>query len=72
MLESIQIKRERMIECGLKKGFTNVETIQYSQELDDLIYEYQCSFLKKTIKKESRKFPMKQLMLVWPKVLVKS
>lgn len=31
-----------MIETANRKGFTNDDTIRYSQELDQLIYEYQC------------------------------
>ncbi|MGG3452259.1 aspartyl-phosphate phosphatase Spo0E family protein [Domibacillus aminovorans] len=40
---SIQINdiRELMIASGLKKGFTDIETLKYSEELDKLILQFQ-------------------------------
>jgi stage 0 sporulation regulatory protein len=40
MLEEIKAKREIMIKCANKYGFTNEQTIKYSQELDELINVY--------------------------------
>lgn len=37
----IDLKRKEMIEMANIKGFTHIETIQISQELDSLINEYQ-------------------------------
>ncbi|QQZ10206.1 aspartyl-phosphate phosphatase Spo0E family protein [Heyndrickxia vini] len=39
--EKIEKLRKKMIEDGLKKGLKNKDTLAYSQELDQLIYEYQ-------------------------------
>lgn len=44
MLEEIKVKREVMIQCASKHGFTNEMTIRLSQELDELINEYQKNF----------------------------
>ncbi len=44
MLEEIKAKRESMINCASQNGFTNEMTIKLSQELDELINEYQRTF----------------------------
>ncbi|MGG5253156.1 aspartyl-phosphate phosphatase Spo0E family protein [Neobacillus sp. SM06] len=44
MLEEIKAKRESMIHCASQNGFTNEMTIKLSQELDELINEYQRTF----------------------------
>ncbi|MFC6603044.1 MULTISPECIES: Spo0E family sporulation regulatory protein-aspartic acid phosphatase [Bacillaceae] len=41
LLEKIEEKRVYMIETALKYGFTAVETVRVSQELDALIDVYQ-------------------------------
>ncbi len=70
MLADIKVKRELMMECANKKGFTSEETIKYSQELDELIYEYQKVAGQSTKKQEEVKLSFKQSILVWPKVIV--
>jgi stage 0 sporulation regulatory protein len=65
MLDEINLKRELMIKSAEATGFTSKETIDHSQELDKLIYEYQCTFrnnLRRT-KPLKNYFPQ---MLVWP------
>lgn len=37
----INSKRKMMIKVGMSKGLHHFETIQYSEELDKLIYKYQ-------------------------------
>ncbi len=68
IFEEIQRKRMLMIETAREKGLTNDETIRHSQELDRLIYEYQCLF-GSTVheKKRSRRFACKGLMFFWTK-----
>ncbi|MFC8573718.1 aspartyl-phosphate phosphatase Spo0E family protein, partial [Heyndrickxia sporothermodurans] len=39
--EKIEKLRQKMIEEGLNKGLKNMDTVAYSQKLDQLIYEYQ-------------------------------
>ncbi|WP_141431376.1 aspartyl-phosphate phosphatase Spo0E family protein [Bacillus sp. 03113] len=65
ILNEIQNKREKMIECAQKQGFNSEETIRYSQELDWLIYLYQCSLHFESRKKEELKEMLKKFMLVW-------
>ncbi len=65
MLEAIKVKRESMINCANKKGFTCEETIKFSQELDILINEYQKVTLHSN---EEVKFAFKQMTMIWPKV----
>ncbi|WP_391558369.1 Spo0E family sporulation regulatory protein-aspartic acid phosphatase [Robertmurraya sp.] len=70
MLATIQQMRERMIESAQANGLGGEETIECSQELDKLIFEYQClSQEKKKIKKEI-KITRKQAMFVWPNNII--
>jgi stage 0 sporulation regulatory protein len=65
MLDEINLKREMMIKSAEATGYTSEETIFYSQELDKLIFEYQCTFRNgpKPIKPLRNCFHQ---MLVWP------
>ncbi|WP_342434088.1 aspartyl-phosphate phosphatase Spo0E family protein [Neobacillus sp. FSL H8-0543] len=65
MLEAIKSKRESMINCANKKGFTCEETIKYSQELDLLINEYQKVTMHSN---EEVKFAFNKMIMIWPKV----
>lgn len=57
-----------MIETANRKGYTNDDTVRYSQELDQLIFEYQC-YTKTTGKQvDERKIVFKQMMMVLPQV----
>lgn len=47
MLFTIENKRKEMILSGKKTGLTSRETLQYSKELDKLIYSYQMELIKK-------------------------
>ncbi len=67
ILDEIQRKRHRMIETAKTSGLTSDETIRQSQELDRLIYEYQCLFRCCTPKKETTGVTGRQLMLLWPR-----
>ncbi|GIN61299.1 hypothetical protein J27TS8_12920 [Robertmurraya siralis] len=68
MLDEIQKKREKMIETANRKGFTNDDTIRYSQELDQLIYEYQCLFSNK--REDEMRLNFRQMMFIIPQVQV--
>lgn len=72
MLDEIQRKRKRMIETARKSGLTSDDTIRLSQELDRLIYEYQCLFSSLNRKEREPKFACRQLMLFWPKIRAKA
>ncbi|WP_082883931.1 MULTISPECIES: aspartyl-phosphate phosphatase Spo0E family protein [Bacillaceae] len=41
MLKEIERKREELNEIVCKNGMSSTVTIQYSQELDKMLYEYQ-------------------------------
>jgi stage 0 sporulation regulatory protein len=70
VLEEIKEKRELMISCANQLGFTNEKTIQYSQELDELINEYQRLFKHSPRENEEVKFAFKQMIMVWPKAFL--
>ncbi|MFE8703577.1 Spo0E family sporulation regulatory protein-aspartic acid phosphatase [Cytobacillus sp. FJAT-54145] len=71
LLDEIQKKREKMIDSAKMSGFTSDDTVRYSQELDKLIYEYQCSFQGDNRKTPEIRTNYKQMILIWPKQLVK-
>ncbi|MEH6905547.1 aspartyl-phosphate phosphatase Spo0E family protein [Neobacillus drentensis] len=70
MIEEIKLKRELMINSANTQGFTNEMTIQYSQELDELINKYQKVMEQIPRPNEEIKFAFKQMIMVWPKILV--
>jgi len=70
MIEEIKHKRELMIKSANTLGFTSEVTVRYSQELDELINEYHRMTEHETCSKEEIKFAFKEMILVWPKVLV--
>lgn len=70
MLAEIQQKREKMIEAAKKNGLASEETIRCSQELDKLIYEYQCAIKKEQEHKKRMKISFRQMILLWKKAVV--
>lgn len=70
MLSLIQQKREKMFESAEIYGLAGTITIQCSQELDKLIYEYQCLLKDEVKQKKPAKVTRKQVMLVWPKKMI--
>ncbi|MDN3014967.1 aspartyl-phosphate phosphatase Spo0E family protein [Paenibacillus sp. BSR1-1] len=70
MIEEIKAKRELMINSANTQGFTSEETIKYSQELDELINEYQKFMGKAPRPNEEVKFAFQQMIMIWPRVLV--
>jgi stage 0 sporulation regulatory protein len=66
ILDEIQEKRRKMIETANKKGYTNDDTIRYSQELDQLIYKYQCHTKKTDTKSDDIKIAFRQMMMILP------
>ena len=55
MLVEIQRKRELMIDLACKKGLTSNDTLKCSQELDQLIYQYQVFFRQKQQKRNKQR-----------------
>lgn len=70
MLATIQQMRERMIESAQANGLGGEETIECSQELDKLIFEYQCLSQEKRKSKKEIKITRKQAMFVWPNNII--
>ncbi|MFK9094475.1 Spo0E family sporulation regulatory protein-aspartic acid phosphatase [Bacillus salipaludis] len=70
MIEEIKVKRELMINSANRLGFTSDETIKHSQELDELINMYQRTIGQTSRANEEVKFAFKQMVMIWPKVLV--
>lgn len=70
MLATIQQMREKMIESAQANGLGGEETIECSQELDKLIFEYQCLSQEKKKSKKERKITRKQSMFVWPNNII--
>jgi len=70
MIEEIKVKRELMINSANSLGFTSEETIKYSQELDELINQYQKVVGQDNRKNEEIRFAFKEMIMIWPKVLV--
>lgn len=69
MMDQIQSMREKMINVAEEFGMNSVETIECSQELDKLIYEYQCFHPGEQNGGET-KTVMKQMILIWPKSFI--
>jgi stage 0 sporulation regulatory protein len=70
MIEEIKMKRELMINSAYSQGFTSEITLKYSQELDELINEYQKVMEQIQRPNDDIKFAFKQMIMIWPKVLV--
>ena len=41
LCQNIETLRMKMINLGCKKGLSNLDTIKYSQKLDELLYKQQ-------------------------------
>jgi stage 0 sporulation regulatory protein len=70
ILKEIQKKRELMIDLALEKGLKSDDTIKCSQELDQLIYQYQVFFRQKQQKREAKKRKM-EFIFYSPKISLK-
>ena len=70
MIEEIKEKRQLMINSANSLGFTSEVTIKYSQELDELINEYQKAMEGSSRPNDEIKFAFKQMIMIWPKILI--
>lgn len=41
ILQQLELRRQKMIDCGLQYGFQNEKTIRHSRQLDRLINLYE-------------------------------
>jgi stage 0 sporulation regulatory protein len=70
MLDEIKVKRELMINCANKHGYTSERTIKFSQELDELINAYQKVIGKSPRPNQEVIFSFKQMTLIRPKAMI--
>ncbi|WP_102271658.1 aspartyl-phosphate phosphatase Spo0E family protein [Cytobacillus massiliigabonensis] len=70
ILTQIQEKRERMIDSAKKHGYTSEYTIRCSEELDQLIFEYQQQKQSDKKQKKKIKFSLKLLITAWREKLI--
>lgn len=47
LITLIEKKRHELIQVAMKNGFTSSVAVKYSQELDNLLNEYNRAFIKK-------------------------
>ena len=72
ILEEIQKVRVKMIDSAEKNGFIDESTIRYSQELDQLIFEYQSKIHINPPEQKEKKYVLNKMIVVWPKSLLAS
>ena len=65
LLFEIQDKREVMIKTAKERGTIDEETIRLSQELDELIYEYQLVFRYEREKRKQIKRQYNNARIFW-------
>jgi stage 0 sporulation regulatory protein len=70
LLTEIQQKREKMIETARKKGMASQETVLCSQELDQLIFEYQCAIKREKEQRNRMRVSFRQMILSLKKAVV--
>ncbi len=70
LLTEIQQKREKMIETAKKNGMASQETVRCSQELDQLIFEYQCVIKREKEQKKRMRISFREMILSWKKAVV--
>ncbi|MBG9450062.1 aspartyl-phosphate phosphatase Spo0E family protein [Cytobacillus firmus] len=70
LLTEIQQKREKMIETARRNGMASQETVRCSQELDQLIFEYQCFIKREKEQKKSMRVSFREMILSWKKAVV--
>ncbi|WP_026584763.1 aspartyl-phosphate phosphatase Spo0E family protein [Bacillus sp. J33] len=70
LLAEIQQKKEMMIETAKRNGLASDETIRCSQELDKLIFEYQCIIKSEKEQKKRMRISFRQMILLWKKAVV--
>ncbi|MGN7174681.1 transcriptional regulator [Paenibacillus sp. FSL R5-0490] len=70
LLIEIQQKREKMIETARRNGMASQETVRCSQELDQLIFEYQCFIKREKEQKKRMRVSFRQMILSWKKAVV--
>ena len=66
MIEEIKVKKGLMIKSANTLGYTSKETVKYSQELDELINEYQRAMRQTSKSNEKVKITYTQMIMILP------
>ena len=72
ILEEIQKVRVKMIDSAQKNGLSDENTIRCSQELDQLIFEYQNKIHIRPQEQKEKKQVLNKMLVVWSKSLLAS
>lgn len=64
LLKEIDEIRKKMISAARETGYTSKETVRYSQELDQLILDYQTLPMVPSLQREKGKHLINQLGLI--------
>lgn len=72
LLKEINRVRELMMTAAIETGYTSVETVRRSQELDRLIYEYQTLSIETELQRKKAKVLFRQIILLTKKQYVLS
>lgn len=70
LLDEINESRSKLLDSAQKHGLRNEETIKRSQELDQLIFQYQKSIHKSPKRQEGKKLVLRTMMMLLPSVFV--
>ena len=70
LLDEINERRLKLFDVAQKNGLSNEETIKRSQELDQLIFQYQRTIHKGPKRQEGKKLVFRTMMMLLPSVLV--
>jgi stage 0 sporulation regulatory protein len=72
LLKEIDRIRELMVASALETGYTSAETVRRSQELDNLIYEYQSVCRETELQRKKTKILFRQMILLTKKQYILS
>ena len=66
LLDEINERKSKLYDSVKEKGLSNEDTIKRSQELDQLIFQYQRKTLKNRKRQEEKKSVLQQMMCILP------
>ncbi|AGK52825.1 MAG: Spo0E-like regulatory phosphatase [Bacillus sp. (in: firmicutes)] len=70
LLDEINERRSKLLDSAQKNGLRDEETVKRSQELDQLIFQYQKLIHKSPKRQEGKKLVLRTMMMLLPSVLV--
>jgi stage 0 sporulation regulatory protein len=72
LLKEIDRVRELMLAAAMETGYTSAETVRRSQELDNLIYEYQALSRETELQRQRTRILFRQMILLTKKQYILS